>query len=70
MIMKLKMCTTGEKFVSVYLKAIRDISFQYVVCHQRQDGLRHEGKREDSIFWWGGPEYSPVPPLVTNPDFL
>ena len=23
---------------------------------------------EDSVFWWGGSEPSPVPPLVATPD--
>ena len=31
---------------------------------QGRDGVRHEGKGEDSVFWWGGSEPSPVPPLV------
>ena len=32
--------------------------------------MRHEEKGEDSIFWWGGSEPSPVPPLVANLDPL
>ena len=35
---------------------------------QGRDGVRHEEKGEDSIFWWRGSEPSPVPPLVANPD--
>ena len=53
MIMKLKMCTTGKIFGKICLKAVRDTFFQYVVCNQERDGVRYEGKGEDSIFWWG-----------------
>ena len=66
--MKLKMCNTGKIFGKIYLKAIRDTFFQYVVCNQGRDGLRHEGKWEDSVFLWGGFGLSPVPPLAANPD--
>ena len=53
MIMKLKICTTGKTFGKIWLKTIRDTFFQHVVCNQRRDGVRHERKREDSIFWLG-----------------
>ena len=66
--MIMKMCTTGKIFGKIYLKAVRDTSFQYVVCNQEKDGVRHEGKGEDSVFWCGGSEPSPVSPLVANPD--
>ena len=36
MIMKLKMHTTGKMFDKIYLTAIRDTIFQYVVCSQRE----------------------------------
>ena len=68
MIMKLKMCTTGKMFGKVCLKAIRDNFFQYVVINHGRDGVRHEGKGEDSIFWWGGSEPSLVPLLVAQLD--
>ena len=68
MITKLKMCTTGKIFGKICLKAIRDTFFQYVVCNQRRDGVSHEGKGEDSFFWWGGSKTSQVPPLVENSD--
>ena len=68
MIMKLKMCTIGKIFGKIYLKAIADTFFQYVVCNQVRDGVRHEGKGDDSIFRWEGSDPSPVPPLVANPD--
>ena len=51
--MKLKMCTAGKIFDKICLKAIRDTFFQYVICNQGRDGVRHKGKGEDSIFWWG-----------------
>ena len=51
--MRLKMCTTGKTFGKICLKTITDTFFPYVVCNQRRDGLRHEGKEEDSIFWCG-----------------
>ena len=45
--MKLQMCTTGKIFVKICLKAIRDSP----ICGlQGRDGVRHEGKGEDSIF--------------------
>ena len=47
MIMKLKMCTTGIIFGKICLKAIRDTFFQYLVCNQGRDRVRHEGKGED-----------------------
>ena len=47
------MCTTGKTFGKICLKTITDTFFQYVVCNQRRDGLRHEGKGEDFIFWCG-----------------
>ena len=43
-IMKLKMCTIGKIFGKICPKAIGDTFFQYVVCNQRRDGVRHEGK--------------------------
>ena len=49
--MKLKMCTIGKIFGKIYLKAIRDTFFQYVVCNQGRDGVRHERKGENSIFF-------------------
>ena len=63
------MCTTSKIFCKICLKAIRDTFFQYVVCNQRRDGVRHKEKGEDSIFWWGGLKSSPVSPLVANSDF-
>ena len=51
--MKLKMCTTGKTFGKICLKTIRDTFFQNVVCNHKRDGMRHEGKGEDSIFRWG-----------------
>ena len=48
-----KMCNTSKMFSKISLKAIADIFFQYVVCNQGRDGVRHEGKGEDSIFGWG-----------------
>ena len=68
MIMKLKLCTTSKIFGKIYLKTIRDIFFRYLVCNQGKDGVRYEGKRDDSIYWWGASEPSPVPPVVANPD--
>ena len=68
MIMKLKMSTTDKIFGKIYLKAITDTFFQYVVCNQGRDGERHEGKEKDLIFWWKGSEPSADPPLVPNPD--
>ena len=52
-IMKLKMCTTGKIFGEICLKSARDTFFQCVVCNQEKDGVKHEEKGEDSIFWWG-----------------
>ena len=56
--MKLKICTTGNIFGKICLKAIRDTFFQYVICNQGSDGVKHEemegGRgegREDSVFW-------------------
>ena len=66
--MKLKMCTIGKIFGKIYLKAIRDTFFQYVVCNQGRDGVKHEGKWEDSVFLLGGFRLSPVPPLAANLD--
>ena len=54
--MKLKIRTIGNIFGKICLKAIRD-----------EKKGRHEGKGEDSIFWWGGSESSLVPPLDANP---
>ena len=68
--MKLKMCTTGKLSGKICLKAVRDFLHQYVVCNQGRDGVKHEGKGENSIFWWGGSEPSQVPPLVANPNLL
>ena len=34
------------------LKAIRDTFFQYVVCNQGKNGIKHEGKGEYLISWW------------------
>ena len=51
--MKLKMCTADKIFDKICLKAIRNISLQFVICNQGRDEVRHEGKRERSIFWWG-----------------
>ena len=51
--MKLKICITGKFFGKICLKPIGDTFFQYVVCNQGKDGVRNEGKGEDSIFWWG-----------------
>ena len=52
MIMKLKIFTTDKIFGKICLKAVRDTFFRYVVCSQERDGVRYEGKGEDSIFWW------------------
>ena len=45
--MILKTCTKEKFFGKIHLKAIRDIFFQYVVCNQGRDGVRHERKGED-----------------------
>ena len=66
--MRLRMCTTGKIFDKIYIKAITDTFFQYVVCNQGRDKVRHEGKGEDLIFWWEGSEPFAVSPLVANPD--
>ena len=58
--MKLKMCTADKIIDKICLKTIRDTFLQYVICNQGRDGVRHEGKGEDSIFWWG------VTPFVTK----
>ena len=50
--MKLKMCATDKIFHKICVKPIRDAFFQYVVCNQGREGVRHEGKGEDPIFWW------------------
>ena len=50
MIMKLKMCSTGKVFGKICLKTVRDTLFQYVVCNQGRDGMRHERKGEDPNF--------------------
>ena len=50
--MKLKMCTTDKLFGKICLKVIRDTFFQNVICNQGRDEVRHEGKGEDSNFWW------------------
>ena len=47
MIMKLKMCTTRKTFGKICLKTIRDTFFQYMVCNQQRDAVKHEGKWED-----------------------
>ena len=52
-IMKLKMCSTGNILGEICLKSVRDTFFQCVVCNQEKDGVKHEEKGEDSIFWWG-----------------
>ena len=54
--MKLKIRTIGNIFGKICLKAIRD-----------EKKRRHEGKGEDSIFWWRGSESSLVLPLDANP---
>lgn len=46
MIMKLKICTSGKSVGKICLKAIRDTFFQYMVCSQRMNAVRHEGKEE------------------------
>ena len=53
MIMKLKMCTTRKTFGKICLKTIRDTFFQYMVCNQQRDAVRHEGKWEDWNFCGG-----------------
>ena len=42
--MKLKMYIRGKSFGKVCVKDILDTLFQYVVCNQGRDGVRHEGK--------------------------
>ena len=54
--MKLKMYTTENFFDKICVKAIRDAFFQYGVCNQGREGVRHEGKGEDLSFWWGQTE--------------
>ena len=49
--MILKTCTKEKFFGKIHLKAIRDTFFQYVVCNQGRDGVRHERKGENSIFF-------------------
>lgn len=56
MIVTLKMHTANKIFGKICLKAIRD-----------EKKRRHEGKGEDSIFWWRGSESSLVLPLDANP---
>ena len=68
MIMKLKICTTGKIFGNICLKAIGDNFSQYLVCNQERDEMKHEGMGEDSIFWWGDSDLSPVLSLVESPD--
>ena len=50
--MKLKMCIKGKIFNKMCLKAIRNTFFQYVVCNQGKNGMKHEGKGEYLISWW------------------
>ena len=47
--MKLKMY---EIFGKIYLKVIRRMFSQYVLCNQGRDGVCHEEKEKNSIFWW------------------
>ena len=47
--MKLKICTIGKVFGKICLKAFR----QYVVISQGRNGMKHERKGNDAIFWWG-----------------
>ena len=55
----------GKIFGKICLKAITDTFFQWSAI-KRGDGVKHERKGEDSIFWWGGSESSRVPPLVAS----
>ena len=52
--MNLKMCTTGK----IYSKFIQKL----LEMDQGRDGVRHEGKGEDSIF--GGEDQSPPQSLL------
>ena len=48
------MCATRKIFGKIYLKAIRDTFFKYVVCNQGRDRVRHEGEGEGlSFLVWG-----------------
>ena len=46
--MNLKMSITSKIFGKLCLKFIIDTFFQYVVCNQGRDWMKHEEKREDS----------------------
>ena len=50
-IMKLKICTTGEILDKIYLKAIRDTFFPICVLRPSGDGESHKVILEDSVFW-------------------
>ena len=39
--MRLEMCTTGKILGAMFLKAITDTFFQYIVCNQGRDEVRH-----------------------------
>ena len=51
--MKLKIAATGKSFGNICLRAIRDIFCNMRSAIKERDGVRHEGKGEDSTFWWG-----------------
>ena len=45
------MCTTGKIFGKICLKAVIDTFFQYVVCNQEKDGVRHK-KHSEECAWF------------------
>ena len=50
MIVKLKMCTAGNIFSKICVKAIKDTL--YMVCYQGRAGVSYEEKGEDPSFLW------------------
>ena len=50
MIVKLKMCTAGNTFSKICVKAIKDTL--YMVCYQGRAGVSYEEKGEDPSFLW------------------
>ena len=66
---EIKMSNIGKSLGKICLKAITDTFFQYGVWDQAVDRVEHEGKRQDSFFWWGWyPVGGGVLPLFANPD--
>ena len=61
--MKLKLCITDKIFAKICLKLIRDMLLKYAICYQGRDGVRHEGKGEDSF---SGGEWHTTERLISN----